>query len=112
MTGKLDRRGFLRLSASVASGAVAAACAPATPVVIEKEVIREVPVEKEVIVEREVPKEVVKEVQVEKVVKQTVVQSRDNRIRPFRVPIELVSFCQKILSAEWIKDGTEFEDAD
>jgi len=39
-----------------------AACAPATPVVVEKEVIREVPVDREVVVE----KEVIKEVPVEK----------------------------------------------
>lgn len=47
-----------------------AACASATPVVIEKEVIREVPVDREVIVE----KEVIREVPVEKleVVEQTV----------------------------------------
>ena len=45
-----------------------AACAPATPIVIEKEVIKEVPVEKQVIVEKEVPREVIKEVPVEKVV--------------------------------------------
>ena len=70
---KLNRRDFLRLSATAATGAVVAACAPATPIIIEKEVIREVPVEKAVVVERDVPREVIKEVQVEKVVKETVV---------------------------------------
>jgi multiple sugar transport system substrate-binding protein len=41
--------------------------------IVEKEVIKEVPVEKQVVVEKEVPKEVVKEVPVEKVVRETVV---------------------------------------
>ena len=60
---KLNRRGFLRLAAATATGALAAACAPAAPqivevekpVVIEKEVIKEVPVEKVKVVEKEVP---------------------------------------------------------
>ena len=64
----LSRRDFLRMTGTVFAGAAAAACAPATPVVIEKEVIKEVPVEKAVIVEKEVPKEVIKEVPVEKIV--------------------------------------------
>jgi len=57
-------------------GIVFAACAPATPVVIEKEVIKEVEVEKAVIVEKEVPKEIIKEVpvEVEKVVEKEVVK--------------------------------------
>ena len=78
---KLKRRDFLRLSAAAATGVVVAACAPATPQIIEKEVIKEVPVEKVVVVEKEVPKEIVKEVvvekevvkEVEKIVVQTVV---------------------------------------
>ncbi len=78
---KLNRRDFLRLSAAAATGAVMASCAPATPIVIEKEVIKEVPVEKAVVVEKEVPKEVikevVKEVPVEKVVQQTVVVEKE-----------------------------------
>ena len=61
---KLRRRDFLRLSAAAATGAVVAACAPATPIVIEKEVIKEVPVEKQVVVEKEVIKEVPVEKQV------------------------------------------------
>ena len=71
---KLTRRDFLRLSAMTTAGVVAAACARATPVVVEKEVIKEVPVEKPVVVEKEVvkevpvEKEVVKEVPVEKVI--------------------------------------------
>ncbi len=66
---KLNRRDFLRISGAVATGAILAACAPApTPVVIEKEVVKEVPVEKPVIVE----KEVVKEVPVEKVIEKEV----------------------------------------
>jgi len=77
MTGRrLNRRDFLRLSAA-ATGAVVSACAPATPIVVEKEVIKEVPVEKQVIVEKEVPKEVVKEVPVEKVVRETVVVEKE-----------------------------------
>jgi multiple sugar transport system substrate-binding protein len=67
---RLDRRDFLRLSAAATTAAAVAACAPATPIVVEKEVIREVPVEKAVVVEKEVvkevPKEIVKEVPVEK----------------------------------------------
>jgi ABC-type glycerol-3-phosphate transport system substrate-binding protein len=72
-TRRLNRRDFLRLSAAAATGAVMASCSPATPMVIEKEVIREVPVEKAVVVE----KEVVKEVEVEKVVQQTVVVEKE-----------------------------------
>jgi len=74
---KLGRRDFLRLTAAAATGAVVASCAPATPVVIEKEVVKEVPVEKPVIVEKEVPKEIIKEVPVEKVVKETVVVEKE-----------------------------------
>ena len=89
---KLNRRDFLRLSATAATGAVVAACAPATPIVIEKEVIREVPVEKAVVVEKEVPKEVikevVKEVPVEKIVKQTVVVEKEVVKAP--LPVEKV----------------------
>ena len=44
---KLTRRDFLRLSAMTAAGVVAAACAPATPQIVEVE--KEVPVEKEVV---------------------------------------------------------------
>ena len=55
---KLNRRDFLRLSAVTATGAVIAACAPTAPqivevekpVVVEKEVVKEVPVER--VVER------------------------------------------------------------
>jgi multiple sugar transport system substrate-binding protein len=43
---KLNRRDFLRLSAVTSAGVVVAACAPATPIIIEKEVIKEVAVEK------------------------------------------------------------------
>ncbi|MEA3345588.1 MAG: sugar ABC transporter substrate-binding protein [Chloroflexota bacterium] len=55
---KLNRRDFLRLSAAAATGAIMAACAPATPEVVEVE--KEVPVEKvkkeTVVVEKEVAK--------------------------------------------------------
>ena len=84
---KWNRRDFLRLSAAAATGAIAAACAPATPLIVEKEVVREVPVEKAVVVEKEVvkevpvekvvEKEVIKEVPVEKVVKETVVLEKE-----------------------------------
>jgi len=65
---KLNRRDFLRLSATAVTGVVVAACAPATPQVVEKVVKETVVVEKEVPVE----KEVVKEVPVEKVVERVV----------------------------------------
>ena len=75
---KLTRRDFVRLAITAGAGAVAAACAPAAPQIVE--VIKEVPVEKEVIkevvkevpVEKVVEKEVVKEVPVEKVVEKVV----------------------------------------
>jgi len=65
-TRKLSRRDFLRLSAVAATGTIAAACAPATPgvvevereVAVEKVVVQTVQVEKEVVVEKEVIKEV------------------------------------------------------
>jgi multiple sugar transport system substrate-binding protein len=41
---RLNRRGFLRLSAAAATGVIVAACAPATPQIVE--VVKEVPVEK------------------------------------------------------------------
>ena len=62
---KLNRRDFLRLSAAAATGAIAAACAPAAPQVIEVE--KEVPVEKVV----------VETVEVEKVVRETVVVEKE-----------------------------------
>jgi multiple sugar transport system substrate-binding protein len=73
----LSRRDFLRLTAAAASGAVMAACAPATPQVITEKVVETVVVEKEVLVEKEVAKEVVKEVPVEKVVRETVVVEKE-----------------------------------
>jgi ABC-type glycerol-3-phosphate transport system substrate-binding protein len=76
---KLNRRDFLRISATAATGAVIAACAPTAPEVVE--VIKEVPVDREVIKEviKEVPvdREVIKEVSVEKVVQQTVVVEKE-----------------------------------
>ena len=82
----LTRREFLRLSAMTAAGVAAAACAQPTPMVIEKEVIKEVEVEKPVIIKEEVikevpvekivvvEKEVIKEVEVEKVVEKEVIK--------------------------------------
>jgi multiple sugar transport system substrate-binding protein len=66
---KLNRRDFLRLSATAATGAVIAACAPTAPEIVE--VVKEVPVEKEVIKEVPVEKVVEKEKIVEKVVTPT-----------------------------------------
>jgi multiple sugar transport system substrate-binding protein len=63
------------------AGTLAAACAAGTPIVIEKEVIKEVEVEKPVVVKEEVVKEVVKEVPVEKVVEKEVIKE---------VPVEKV----------------------
>jgi len=69
------------------AGVVTAACAAATPVVVEKEVIKEVPVEKPVVVE----KEVVKEVPVERVVEKEVVKE---------VPVEKVVEKEKIVEVK------------
>jgi len=55
---KLNRRDFLRLSAAAGAGAIAAACAPASPQVVEVE--KQVPVEKIVVQTVEVEKEVAK----------------------------------------------------
>lgn len=60
MRKQMSRRDFLRLSAALATGAVAASCAPATPKIVEVE--REVPVEKVVVQTVEVEKVVEKEV--------------------------------------------------
>jgi multiple sugar transport system substrate-binding protein len=76
----LNRRDFLRMTGTVFAGAAVAACAPATPVVIEKEVIKEVPVEKAVVIEKEVPREIIKEVPVEKIVKETVVVEKEKQV--------------------------------
>jgi multiple sugar transport system substrate-binding protein len=86
--GKLTRRHFLRMAGLGAIGTLTAACAPATPVVIEKEVIKEVPVEKAVIVEKEVPKEIIKEVpvEVEKVVEKEVVREVEKVVTPTAMP--------------------------
>ncbi len=59
---------FALLAVLVTLGLLFVACAPATPMIIEKEVIKEVEVEKPVVVE----KEVVKEVPVEKIVEKEV----------------------------------------
>jgi peptide/nickel transport system substrate-binding protein len=82
MTGKLDRRTFLRLSAMAAAGAAAVACQPQTVVVKET-----VEVEKEVttVVEKEVTKVVEKEKVVE---------------------VEGVSERQSPMLAEMVKSGT------
>jgi peptide/nickel transport system substrate-binding protein len=61
---KFSRRDLLKMS-TMGAAALLGACAPATPMVIEKEVIKEVEVEKPVVIREEVVKEVVKEVPVE-----------------------------------------------
>ena len=66
---KLNRRAFLRASAMMAVGVAAAACAQATPEVIEREVPVEKIVKETVVVEKQVP--------VEKVVKETVVVQKE-----------------------------------
>ena len=97
---KLTRRMFLFLSAITAAVLVTVACAVPTPVVIEKEVIKEVEVEKPVVVEKEVvkevPKEVVKEVPVEKVVEKEVEKL---------VEVEKVSARQAPMLQELVKAG-------
>jgi len=55
---RLSRRDFLRLTAATATGALAAACRPATPQIVEVE--KEVPVEKKVVQTVEVEKVVEK----------------------------------------------------
>ena len=98
---ELSRRDFLRLSAAAATGTIIAACAPAaTPVVVEKEVIKEVPVEKPVVVEKEVVKEVEKEVAVEKVVKETVVVEKE-------VVKEVLAKPEKAVVTFWVEAPAE-----
>ena len=55
----LNRRDFLRVASGVIAGGAAVACAPATPMVVEKEVPLERVVKETVVVEKEVAKEVV-----------------------------------------------------
>lgn len=68
-TKRLNRRDFLRLSAVAVTGAIVAACAPATPQIVKVE--KEVPVEKEV----------VRTVEVEKIVEVTPKPKERVRIR-------------------------------
>jgi len=69
---KLTRRDFLRLSTLATAGAIAAACAAPTPVVVEKEKVVTKVVEKEVPVEKVVEKTKVVEKVVEKPVEKVV----------------------------------------
>ena len=69
MKKRMSRRDFLRLSTALAAGAVAAACAPAAPQIVEVE--KEVPVEKVV----------VQTVEVEKVVKEAPKPAGKARVR-------------------------------
>jgi len=94
MKKRIGRRDFLRLSTGLAAGAVAAACAPGTPVVIEKEVIKEVEVEKPVVVKEEV----VKEVPVEKVVEKEVLKE---------VPVEKEVVVEKIVEVTPVPEEHE-----
>jgi raffinose/stachyose/melibiose transport system substrate-binding protein len=101
MKGKrLSRRDFLRLSTAAATGTIVAACAPSTPVVVEREVIKEVPVERPVVVEKEVAKEVIKEVPVEKVVKETVVVEKE-------VVKEVPAKAEKAAVSFWVEAPAE-----
>jgi len=68
----MKSKAFVLVAVLATLGLIFAACAAPTPMVVEKEVIKEVPVEKAVVVEKEVPKEVIKEVPVEKVVEKKV----------------------------------------
>ena len=61
--------------------------APAEPIVVEKEVIKEVPVEKQVVVEKEVVKEVIKEVPVEKEVIKEVIKEIEKQVVVVATPI-------------------------
>lgn len=81
---RLTRRGFLRLSTTAATGALMAACAPATPQVVTERVVETVVVEKQVAVE----KEVVKEVPVEKIV-----------VKEVPVEKEVVKEVEKVITA-------------
>lgn len=72
-------------------GLLVAACTPAAPQIIEKEVIKEVPVEKAVIVEKEVP------VEVEKLVVQTVEVERAVEVEKI---VEVEKVVEKIVEKE------------
>ncbi len=67
--GRISRRDFLRVSATVALGAALQACAQPTPQIVEKEVPVEKVVKETVVVEKQVP--------VEKTVKETVVVEKE-----------------------------------
>ena len=102
----LTRRDFLRLSAMTTAGVAAAACAQPTPMVIEKEVIKEVEVEKPVIIKEEV----VKEVPVEKVVEKEVVKEVEKVVEKKvevekLVEVEKVSAKQAPMLQELVKAG-------
>ena len=87
-------------------------------VIVEKEVIKEVPVEKQVIVEKEVVKEVVKEVPKEIVVtketikevpvetiKEVVVEKEVIKIEQIQVPVDRVVVETKIVEVEKVFSG-------
>jgi peptide/nickel transport system substrate-binding protein len=103
MTNPTSRR-FRLLLAIIAAGLLLAACAQPTPMVIEKEVIKEVEVEKPVIIKEEVvkevpvEKEVIKEVEVEKVVEKKVEVEK-------LVEVEKVSAKQAPMLQELVKAG-------
>jgi multiple sugar transport system substrate-binding protein len=90
---------FLLLAVLAALGLLFGACAPATPVVIEKEVIKEVEVEKPVIVE----KEVVKEVPVERVVEKEVVKEVPvEKIVEKQVAVTATPAPEKVQTVVWM----------
>jgi len=81
---RITRRDFLRLSAVGATEAILAACAPTTPVVVEK-VVKET-----VVVEKEVPVEKVVEKPVEKVVEKVVEKPVEKIVEKLVKPAEIV----------------------
>jgi len=92
---KLTRRDFLNLTTMAAAGVVAAACARATPEVVEvtREVVKEV--------EKEVTKEVVKEVEKEvvKEVTKEVVKEVEKEVTPTPAPLSEAPTLRGLVSA-------------
>jgi len=87
-----------------AAGVTAAACAQATPMVVEKEVVKEVPVEKPVVVEKEVVKEVPVEKVVEKVVEKPVEVVKEKVVEKV-VEVAPPKFTEAPMLAELVKAG-------
>jgi len=96
---RLTRRDFLRVTTVAAAGVMAAACAKATPEVIEKEVTREVIKEVPKEVTKEVIKEVTKEVakEVTKIVEKTTVVEK--QVTPTPAPLAEAPQLRGLVSA-------------